>query len=130
MVKDNDLSLAYFVNFGGQLYFRGGSSQLWKSDGTESGTVMIEDIYATFTQHVADGRKMDIALVDSLGGGRVWAGEDALKNGLVDQLGTIDDAIALAAKLAKVSDYGIEYYPKQKDWFTKIFFSHGSPRFT
>jgi len=82
--------------------------------------IMIEDIYATFTQHVADGRKMDIALVDSLGGGRVWAGEDALKNGLVDQLGTIDDAIALAAKLAKVSDYGIEYYPKQKDWFTKI----------
>lgn len=83
--------------------------------------IMIEDIYSTFTQHVADGRKMDIALVDSLGGGRVWAGEDALKNGLVDQLGTIDDAIALAAKLAKVSDYGIEYYPKQKDWFTKIF---------
>ena len=82
--------------------------------------IMIEDIYATFIQHVADGRKMDIALVDSLGGGRVWAGEDALKNGLVDQLGTIDDAIALAAKLAKVSDYGIEYYPKQKDWFTKI----------
>jgi protease IV len=82
--------------------------------------IMIEDIYSTFTQHVADGRKMDIAWVDSLGQGRVWAGADALKNGLVDQLGTMDDAIALAAKLAKVSDYGIEYYPKQKDWFTKI----------
>ena len=92
-------------------------------DGTEMATIQnsIEQIYSTFTKRVADGRKMTVAQVDSIGQGRVWAGVDALNLGLVDKLGNIDDAIAKAAELAKISNYSIVYYPKQKDWFTLIF---------
>lgn len=94
-------------------------------DGTEMATIQnsIEQIYSTFTKRVADGRKMTVAQVDSIGQGRVWAGVDALNLGLVDKLGNIDDAIAKAAELAKISNYSIVYYPKQKDWFT-LFFSN------
>jgi len=92
-------------------------------DGTEMATIQnsIEQIYSTFTKRVADGRKMTVAQVDSIGQGRVWAGVDALNLGLVDKLGNIDDAIAKAAELAKISNYSIVYYPKQKDWFTLLF---------
>jgi protease-4 len=92
-------------------------------DETELATLQasIEQIYSTFTQRVADGRKMTVAQVDSIGQGRVWAGVDALNLGLVDKLGNIDDAIDKAAELAKVSNYSIVYYPKQKDWFTLLF---------
>lgn len=94
-------------------------------DKTEMATIQnsIEQIYSTFTKRVADGRKMTVAQVDSIGQGRVWAGVDALNLGLVDKLGNIDDAIAKAAELAKISNYSIVYYPKQKDWFT-LFFSN------
>lgn len=81
----------------------------------------IEDIYSTFIKRVSNGRKMTVAQVDSIGQGRVWAGADALRIGLVDKLGTIDDAIAKAASLAHISDYDLVYYPKQSDWFTMIF---------
>lgn len=92
-------------------------------DGTEMATIQnsIEQIYSTFTKRVADGRKMTVAQVDSIGQGRVWTGVDALNLGLVDKLGNIDDAIAKAAELAKTSNYSIVYYPKQKDWFTLLF---------
>lgn len=92
-------------------------------DGAEMATIQnsIEQIYSTFTKRVADGRKMTVAQVDSIGQGRVWAGVDALNLGLVDKLGNIDDAIAKAAELAKISNYSIVYYPKQKDWFTLLF---------
>ena len=81
----------------------------------------IEDIYATFTKRVADGRKMTVAQVDSIGQGRVWAGADAIKIGLVDKLGSMDDAIAKAAQMANISNYSLVYYPKQEDWFTMLF---------
>lgn len=81
----------------------------------------IEQIYGLFTQRVADGRKMSVAAVDSIGQGRVWAGQDALGIGLVDKIGSLDDAVRKAAELAKVSDYAIAYYPKQTDWFSMLF---------
>ena len=81
----------------------------------------IEDIYSTFTKRVADGRRMDVAYVDSIGQGRVWAGSDALKLGLVDELGNLDKAIAKAAELAALDSYDVCYYPKQKDWFSLLF---------
>lgn len=81
----------------------------------------IEDIYGTFTQRVADGRGMLVEKVDEIGQGRVWSGADALELGLVDKLGSLDDAIAAAAELAKISDYAIDYYPLKKSWFMKIF---------
>jgi protease-4 len=81
----------------------------------------VEQIYGTFTKRVADGRHLDVAFVDSIGQGRVWAGSDALQLGLVDKLGNINDAIAKAAELAQLDNYDVCYYPKQKDWFEMIF---------
>lgn len=81
----------------------------------------VEATYGLFTKRVAAGRKMTVAQVDSIGQGRVWAGKDALAIGLVDKLGSLDDAIAKAAQLAKVSNYQIVYYPQQKSFFEKIF---------
>lgn len=78
----------------------------------------IEQVYGTFIQRVADGRHMSTAAVDSIGQGRVWAGKDALANGLVDKLGSLDDAIAKAAELAKISNYSLVNYPKDKPWFS------------
>lgn len=52
--------------------------------------------------------------------GRVWAGADALKIGLVDALGNMDDAIAKAAELAKLDNYKVTYYPKKKDFWTTL----------
>ena len=81
----------------------------------------IEEIYSTFTKRVADGRHLDIAYVDSIGQGRVWAGSDALRLGLVDELGNLDKAVEKAAKLAGLDQYDVCTYPKQKDWFSLIF---------
>lgn len=81
---------------------------------------LVEDTYSTFTQRVADGRKIDIARVDEIGQGRVWTGKDAKELGLVDQLGNMDNAIQMAANLTNISSYKIDYYPVQKSWFEKI----------
>lgn len=81
--------------------------------------------YQLFMKRVADGRtaaghKMTTADVDKIGQGRVWTGNQALKLGLVDKLGTLDDAIAKAAKLAKTEDYYTEAYPAAVDWMTSF----------
>lgn len=72
----------------------------------------IENIYATFLNRVATGRKMTTEQVDAIAQGRVWTGTDALKNGLVDELGGLDDALKYAAKIAKIKEYRTENYPE------------------
>ena len=93
-------------------------SGLRKLDDVESKKLLalIEEAYGTFTQRVADGRKMDIARVDEIGQGRVWTGKDAKELGLVDQMGNMNDAIQIAAKLTDISSYEIDYYPVQKSY--------------
>ena len=84
----------------------------------EEGAVVqkgVEDIYNVFISRVASGRNMRTADVDSIGQGRVWAGNDAIKIGLVDELGGIDDAIKYAAKSCGLDKYRIVYLPKQKE---------------
>lgn len=81
----------------------------------------VNKIYNTFTKKVADGRKRSQAYIDSIGQGRVWSGSEALKIGLVDRLGDIDDAIASAAKKAKLKDYKVVSYPAQVDPFKSLF---------
>ncbi|MBX3163405.1 MAG: signal peptide peptidase SppA [Bacteroidetes bacterium] len=73
----------------------------------------VERIYDTFTKLVAQGRGMTQSEVDSIGQGRVWSGTDALKIKLVDELGGLHDAIAYAAKQAKIENYKLEELPKQ-----------------
>ena len=71
----------------------------------------VERIYQDFIGQVAKSRKMSVEAVDAVAQGRVWAGTDAKRIGLVDQLGGYDDAIELAARLAKLGDdYDVEYF--------------------
>lgn len=80
----------------------------------------IESIYTTFTTHVAEGRKMTVAQIDSIGQGRVWSGVDAKRIGLVDEFGGLNDAIKGAAILAKLKEYSIQELPEQKDTFEQL----------
>lgn len=72
----------------------------------------VEHIYKTFVTHVAEGRKMTFAQVDSIAQGRVWTGAEALKIGLVDKIGGLNDAIKQAASLAKIKKYSTQNYPE------------------
>jgi len=81
----------------------------------------IEDIYETFVDRVSKGRNMSLAQVDSISQGRVWTGTEAIKNGLVDELGSLEDAIKIAAELAEITDYGISNYPRYKKDFKDAF---------
>jgi protease-4 len=72
----------------------------------------VEHIYNTFVTHVAEGRKMTFAQVDSIAQGRVWSGSQAIKIGLVDEIGGLNDAIKEAAILAKVKKYNTRNYPE------------------
>ena len=72
----------------------------------------VEDIYETFVNLVADGRNLEPAAVDKIAQGRVWMGSDALDISLVDEIGTLEDAISYAAGLAGLADYRVLSYPK------------------
>ena len=75
----------------------------------------VDDIYDIFVNTVAEGRGMTYEAVDEIAQGRVWTGSDALKIGLVDEIGTLEDAIVYAASLAgdpQVSSWNVVGYPK------------------
>lgn len=74
----------------------------------------IDTVYNTFKERVAKGRKLTLQIVDSIAQGRVWAGSRAQQIGLVDRLGSLEDAIACAASMANLSEYGIREYPEPK----------------
>jgi protease-4 len=76
--------------------------------------------YLDFTKAVAAGRHKTQAYINSIGQGRVWTGEQAVKIGLVDRLGNINDAIISAAKKANVKDYKLVSYPEQKSELNKV----------
>ena len=69
---------------------------------------------------MADGRKMNVNDVEKIAQGRVWLGTDAKNIKLIDGFGSLNDAVAKAAQLAKVSDYGTAEYPLAADWFTQL----------
>lgn len=76
--------------------------------------------YELFTGRVALGRGMAQDSVKAIGEGRVWTGEQALKIGLVDKLGNLDDAVKAAAKLAKVEKYTTAQYPDATPWYVGL----------
>ena len=86
----------------------------------------IDNIYKTFIGHVAEGRNMTTEAVDSIGQGRVWSGTDALKIGLVDELGGIDKAITTAAELANTTNYKIVELPTLTNPLDKLLKQIGS----
>lgn len=80
----------------------------------------IEDTYETFLERVSSGRNISMAQADSLAQGRVWSGVEAKRLGLVDELGTLEDAISAAAEMAELGEYGIRKYPKYKTGFERF----------
>lgn len=85
----------------------------------------VESIYKTFVSRVAAGRKMTFEQVDAIAQGRVWSGTDALKLGLVDKIGGMDDAIAYAASLVNVKDYATVDYPEYEKDIDSFFGGNG-----
>jgi len=81
----------------------------------------IERGYDLFISRVAEGRGITKDSVDAIGQGRVWTGEQAIKLGLVDQLGNLNDAIAEAAKLAGLKEYSVDSYPAPVDFMQQLF---------
>lgn len=75
-------------------------------------TESIEHIYDVFLQRVATGRKMSKEEVNEIAQGRIWTGVMAKENGLVDELGGLNDAINYAAKQVEISDYRVTLYPE------------------
>jgi protease IV len=75
----------------------------------------IDVIYKEFLERVSEGRGITVQNVNKIARGRVWTGSDALKIGLVDQLGGLEDAIEYASKKASIKDRKIIFYPKLKD---------------
>ena len=75
----------------------------------------VDGIYNQFITRVADGRKLSKERVMQIARGRVWTGKDALKIGLVDQLGSLNDAIAFAVKEVSLKNPKILYYPLVKE---------------
>ncbi len=73
----------------------------------------VNNVYDTFIAKVAAGRNKTKAQVDSVGGGRVWVGTDAVRIGLADRLGNFGDAIKAAAKKAKIKEYRVVEYPEK-----------------
>jgi len=81
--------------------------------------------YELFVKRCADGRKMKTEQIKAIAEGRVWTGEDALKIGLVDKIGGLNDAIKLAVEKAKLKSYNIKEYPEKEDFMTKFMKNFG-----
>lgn len=105
VVKTNKYS-----DFGGG-DFMGLSARPFTADEAALMQAEIERGYDLFISRVAAGRGISKDSVDVIGQGRVWTGEQAIKIGLVDQLGNLQDAIAEAAKLAELEKYSTDSYP-------------------
>ncbi|SET70698.1 signal peptide peptidase SppA [Hymenobacter actinosclerus] len=88
----------------------------------------INRIYADFTTKAAAGRNMPVERLRRFASGRVWSGTDAKARGLVDVLGSMDDALRIAARRAKLKegDYRIQQLPRQKTFAEEIFSSFGA----
>ena len=80
----------------------------------------VENTYDTFLDRVSEGRNITVAQADSLAQGRVWSGTDAKRLGLVDELGNLDDAIAEAASMVNLKEFGIKKFPKYKSGFERF----------
>ncbi len=81
----------------------------------------IDEIYMTFKQRVAEGRKRPVEHIDSIGQGRVWSGSKAIENGLIDKFGGLQDAVECAARMAKLTKYRLREYPEVQNVFDRLF---------
>jgi protease-4 len=80
----------------------------------------IDSTYETFLTRVANGRKQTFAQIEEKAEGRVWSGVQAIKIGLVDEIGSLDDAVSYAAKKANIKAINTVNYPKEKELIEKV----------
>jgi len=76
--------------------------------------------YDEFVAHVAAGRHMTAQQVNAIGQGHVWSGADGARIGLVNHLGSFDDAVKAAARLAKISDYKVQFIQPEVSWAEEL----------
>ena len=93
-------------------------------------TRSVESTYQRFVHFVTVNRKQSFEQIDSVGGGRIWSGVRAKQIGLVDELGTLQDAINYAAKKADLKDYGVSTYPAKMSKFEQFFSSETDEDFS
>ena len=84
-------------------------------------TRSVEGTYKRFVYFVTQNRKKTFEQIDNIGGGRVWSGVRAKEIGLVDELGTLNDAVKFAAQKANLKSYNVASYPKRMTAFEQIF---------
>lgn len=84
-------------------------------------TKSVEGTYKRFVYFVTQNRKKSFKQIDEVGGGRVWSGTRAKQIGLVDELGSLHDAVNFAAQKAKLKEYKVSAYPKKLTQFEQIF---------
>lgn len=84
-------------------------------------TRSVEGTYKRFVHFVTQNRKKTFEQIDNIGGGRVWSGTRAKQIGLVDELGTLNDAVKFAAQKAGLKSYDVSAYPKPMSPFEQIF---------
>ena len=84
-------------------------------------TKSVEGTYKRFVYFVTQNRKKTFEQIDNVGGGRVWSGTSAKNIGLVDELGTLNDAVKFAAQKANLKSYNVASYPKRMTAFEQIF---------
>lgn len=101
-------------------YGTAGSTRHWTPEEIGILQANVNRGYTLFRKRVADGRKLPVEQVEQIAQGRVWLGTDAKSIKLVDGLGNLNDAIAKAAQLAKISDYGTQEYPASTDWMDQL----------
>ncbi len=101
-------------------YSAAGTSRPWSTEEIAYLQAYVNRGYYLFRKRVADGRKLKVDDVEKIAQGRVWLGTDAKGIKLIDGYGGLDDAIAKAAQLAKVSDYHAAEYPLAADWMDQL----------
>lgn len=84
-------------------------------------TKSVEQTYKRFVHFVSKNRKKSFEQIDEVGGGRIWSGKRAKQIGLVDELGTLNDAINYAAKQVKLNNFNVASYPKKVNEFEQLF---------
>lgn len=97
-------------------------NSLYKPDAEESKTMqyIVDNYYDTFLSRVSEGRQMSKEAVHEIAQGRIWTGPKAIELGLADEIGTLDDAIDEAARMADVTNYRIYQYPEIKNQWEQL----------
>jgi protease-4 len=118
-IKTESISLSKFHGFGN--LWKKPSSTMLKALNDE-----VQDIYTEFKTVVSEGRDMPMDEVEKYAQGRIWGAELADAHGLIDQVGSMGDAVVKAAELVDLTDYTIDIYPKKKSIFEFILNNKGS----